>query len=352
MPRRTPHVNLLLVFGCLFALMLPTVATAQPFGSWTLWDRPQTGYFQIPHDSDLNPTAQITIEGWVDLEDAGTGGCSNIVGKGFTTAWWVGICGDQLRSYLRGPAGTSVRTAGDIGQTGWHHFAVTYDGSERCHYVDGREAECWAHTGSLATNSQPVRIGSDVDFNNATPEGAINEIRLWNVARTVQQIRDTINEPLDSPEPGLVAVWSFGSGVEALGEHPGSLVGNVPALTFPVTALPCSNTATTLCLHDRFNVTIRWETASSSGVGSLTPLVSTQSGVFWFFNPTNWEVLVKVLNGCGVSGNWWVFTAATTNVFYRMEVFDQEAGYNKVYFNYAGPPAPAVTDTSALPTCP
>ena len=47
-----------------------------------------------------------------------------------------------------------------------------------------------------------------------------------------------------------------------------------------------------------------------------------------------------------------MFSAATTNVFYRMEVFNQEYGVNKVYFNYPGPPAPAVTDTGAFATCP
>jgi len=33
-------------------------------------------------------------------------------------------------------------------------------------------------------------------------------------------------------------------------------------------------------------------------------------------------------------------------------VFDVRAGVNKIYFNYPGPPAPAVTDTNAFATCP
>jgi hypothetical protein len=32
--------------------------------------------------------------------------------------------------------------------------------------------------------------------------------------------------------------------------------------------------------------------------------------------------MVKALNGCGLNNRYWVFSAATTNVFYRMEVLD------------------------------
>jgi len=31
-----------------------------------------------------------------------------------------------------------------------------------------------------------------------------------------------------------------------------------------------------------------------------------------------------------LGNRWWVFSAATTNVFYRMEVFDQVGGAQKI----------------------
>jgi hypothetical protein len=62
--------------------------------------------------------------------------------------------------------------------------------------------------------------------------------------------------------------------------------------------------------------------------------------------------MLKVIDGCTLSHSFWVFSAATTNVFYRLEVTDVRAGTTKVYFNYPGPPAPAVTDTNAFATCP
>lgn len=342
-PLSTPIVA---AVAAVIALVLPASAAAQPFGGWNIFDRPQQGYLEIPHSPALNPGAQITIEGWVAVQDGG--GCSSIIGKGFQSAWWVGICGDKLRSYLRG--GTSVRTAGVL-SGGWDHFAVTFDGTRRRHYVNGELVGAWIEPGALTTNALPVRIGSDVDLAGFSPDGSINRIRLWNVARTTQQIRDALNEPITAPQPHLVAVWGL-AGSDLVGSHDGSVVGTVPALTFPVTAFPCSNTATSLCLHDHFVVSVRWRTGTNSGPGTLAPLTTVQSGIFWFFNPTNWEVMVKVLNGCPLNDRWWVFTAATTNVFYRLEVLDIENGVNKVYFNYQGPPAPAITDTAALATCP
>lgn len=335
-------------------LLLPAAASAQPFGGWRLFDRPIEGYIQIPHSPALNPTGAITIEGWVNVVDAG--GCSSIIGKGYLSAWWIGICGTTLRTYLVG--GASARDGGTLPPNRWTHFAVTYDGANRRHYINGELVASFAQDGPLATNTQPVRIGSDVDWASFSPNGAINEIRLWNVARTVQQIRSTINVPLTSAQPGLVAVWAGGGPNDVVGPHDGAVVDTVPALTFPVTGAPCVTTPGSLCLNGRFEVSVDWRTSPptvqppTGGEGTVAPLTTTQSGIFWFFNVTNWEVMVKVLNGCPINDRWWVFSAATTNVHYRMEVFDRQAGVNKIYFNYPGPPAPAVTDTDAFATCP
>ncbi len=334
----------------LLILCLAAAASAQPFGSWGLFDSSSPGnYFEIPHSPALNPTGQITIEGWVDVQSDG-GGCSSIVGKNWLQAWWVGICGDTLRTYLKGE--DSQRDGGDISGPGWHHFAVTFDGVQRCHYIDGKPPTCFAETGPLTSTSSPVRIGSDVNW-GFLPNGAINEIRLWNVARSQDQIRSTINVPLDSPMPGLVAVWANGGPTDVVGPHDGVEVGTVPRLTFPVFAGGCTSTATTLCVLDRFLINVDYESPiGGDGQATRTNPSSFRSGLFWFFEETNWEVMVKVLDGCPVNDRYWVYSAATTDVFFRMEVFDQEAGRNKVYFNYAGAPAPAITDSSAFATCP
>ncbi|MCP4548464.1 MAG: hypothetical protein GY835_18560 [bacterium] len=87
-------------------------------------------------------------------------------------------------------------------------------------------------------------------------------------------------------------------------------------------------------------------------VAQVVPFGSDDSGLFWFFAPENWEMLVKVLDGCGLNNRFWVFSAATTNVEYMLRITDTETGLRQEYFNRLGNSAAAITDTSAFPTCP
>ena len=109
-----------------------------------------------------------------------------------------------------------------------------------------------------------------------------------------------------------------------------------------------------LCLdEDRFRVTVDWRRRNGEqGAGQAVSLQSEDSGLFWFFNERNWEMLVKVLDGCAVNGSYWVFSAATTNVEYTLTVTDTATGMEATYFNPLGTSAAAVTDTRGLPVCP
>jgi hypothetical protein len=116
----------------------------------------------------------------------------------------------------------------------------------------------------------------------------------------------------------------------------------------------CQPDAHTLCLHgDRFAVTVGWRAPQGgSGPGSLVPASTDDSGLFWFFSPSNWELLVKVLDGCPVNGRYWVFAAATTNVEYTLRVVDTQSGLTWTTTNPQGLASPAITDTTAFATCP
>jgi hypothetical protein len=119
----------------------------------------------------------------------------------------------------------------------------------------------------------------------------------------------------------------------------------------------CVADATTLCLGDgRYRVQVTWKDfQGKTGVGSVVstaPVAARDSGLFWFFTPANWELLVKVLDGCARNGNRWVFAAATTNVEYTLTVTDTVTKQTATYSNPLGRSAPAVTDTGAFPGCP
>ena len=116
----------------------------------------------------------------------------------------------------------------------------------------------------------------------------------------------------------------------------------------------CFERPTQLCLnHQRFKVEVEWEDfAGETGPGRVLPFGSDDSGLFWFFSESNWELLVKVLDGCGINNRFWVFAAATTDVRYTLQVTDTATGTVRRYVNPLGTASAAVADTGAFATCP
>lgn len=114
----------------------------------------------------------------------------------------------------------------------------------------------------------------------------------------------------------------------------------------------CVPGPSTLCLG-RFKAEVTWEDfAGNRGSGTVVPSGSAGSGLFWFFDPASWELMIKVIDGCAVNGRHWVFAAATTNVHYVLTVTDTTTGRIRRYENPPGVRSPAVTDTETFSDCP
>ncbi len=123
------------------------------------------------------------------------------------------------------------------------------------------------------------------------------------------------------------------------------------------TAGICIPGPTVLCLGGgRFQVEVTWKDfQGNAGRGTVVSQAlgaSDDSGLFWFFTPDNWELLVKVLDGCAVNGRHWVFAAGTTTVEHTLKVTDTATGEVAVWTNPPGRASPAITDTQALGGCP
>jgi hypothetical protein len=117
---------------------------------------------------------------------------------------------------------------------------------------------------------------------------------------------------------------------------------------------PCVPAADTLCLNGgRFKVQTLFASSAGSGSASVVPIGTVNdSGLQYFFAPDNWELLIKVLNGCTLNNFYWVFLAATTDVQYAVTVSDSVTGKVAVYYHPQGAPATSITDTSAIKSCP
>jgi len=99
------------------------------------------------------------------------------------------------------------------------HTAMSYDGANLKLYVDGIEKASTGLTGAINTNSNNVIIGDKI-------KGAMDEVRIWNIARPGSSINADKQKMLSGNETGLVAYFMCN-------ENTGTTAGNAPLNTNP-----------------------------------------------------------------------------------------------------------------------
>ena len=125
---------------------------------------------------------------------------------------------------------------------------------------------------------------------------------------------------------------------------------NTPPAVEPPPA--CVENATTVCLNGgRFKVEATWRTPQGqTGPGRANRLTEDTTS-FWFFEDTNVEMIVKVLNACVVNQRYWVFAGGLTNVEVQLKVTDTATGEFQTYVNPQGRAFQPIQDTEAFPGC-
>lgn len=125
---------------------------------------------------------------------------------------------------------------------------------------------------------------------------------------------------------------------------------NVAAPVTPFAS--CTPSATTVCLNnDRFAVSATWRTGDGNNGQGQAGSLTSDTGYFTFFGPSNVEVVVKVLNACSVNSKYWVFAGGLTNVNVVLTVRDTVTGTTKTYTNALGAVFQPIQDTGALASC-
>ena len=78
--------------------------------------------------------------------------------------------------------------------TGWHHVAAVYNGSNCYTYVDGVNVAAPAASGSIHTNSGNLLIGTQPNgsgtWGAGTANGSIDELRISSTARSADEIAE------------------------------------------------------------------------------------------------------------------------------------------------------------------
>jgi hypothetical protein len=171
-----------------------------------------SGYLNAGDSTSFNFTGSFTVEGWVKV-DSFTTDWQAIITKG-DNAWRVQRYGstNNLDFGTSGLSSQDMQGSVNVNDGNWHFVAAVYDGSSKTLYVDGRVDAESAVTGTLGADSSPLYIGENADNTGRTFHGSMDEIRLWKVVRTEQQIRTDMFATTSGAQDGLLDYWQFNEG--------------------------------------------------------------------------------------------------------------------------------------------
>ncbi len=205
----------------------------------------------------------------------------------------------------------------------------------------------------------PVDIG-DIKLtwtlNSTTQTGLVIQSRRLDGTYTTLASGPSSATATEFTVSGLTAATGYAFHIAASNSSGVSAYSNEATASTDATPAPCVAGPQTLCLGDggRFQVQTSFVAASQKGMGTALPLAGNpDSGLFYFFDASNIEMLIKLLNACAPPFNrYWVFFAATTNVQFTVTVIDTQTGAVQTYFNPLNQAAIPEQDTNAFATCP
>lgn len=177
-------------------------------------------YVTIPEKAGVLTTTNFTVEMWV--KPTGSFNWNYLLRKtdnGYTKGLELyfyddGVNGSLEADLYSGSTNGWVTYQLPASWTNqWHHLAVTYDGVTLLFYVDGTSVGSFAGSLPQSTNASPLYLGAYDNAANYPFNGAEDELRIWNVARSQAQIQANRNTEIAASTPNLVAYYKMDQGI-------------------------------------------------------------------------------------------------------------------------------------------
>lgn len=222
----------------------------RPFGTALQFDGINDGLF-IPDSPSLRSN-NVTLESWIKFDSVPQ--VASILAKPlpvlipnaingtkyYIPSYRIWYENGQLLTWvsngLNGQSSYSTIAAPWKPETGrWHHVGMTFDDTTDTltMFVDGVPVAVGIVVLSIVYDDHPLIIGADLEDTQPARwfPGAIDEVRVWNVARTPDQIRSGMFRLPSETDVGLVASYSFDQSSDAaiLDSSPNQNHGTLPS---------------------------------------------------------------------------------------------------------------------------
>ena len=178
-------------------------------------------FVRVSNHSSLEPKTEMTIELWASIDGPQTY-CTRLLRKAGDMQPGYYIAAAQSDRWMQvrfdgvANAGKTIRAMDNVEHTervgSWHHFAGVYAQDYVAFYVDGKLIDKKPHEpGDLGHSPVDLFIGHGM-VGNEYFKGMIDEVRIWNVARSPQEIQDNMSQSVPADSSGLAAYWKFDEG--------------------------------------------------------------------------------------------------------------------------------------------
>jgi hypothetical protein len=253
----------LLLFACACAFVTPALAAAAQAIHLENIGSSQGGWVSIADNPGLR-LQRFTAEMWIKPLGPGFGHTDDAPGStlfakpdqggvgGGPLSYHMGWCPttqqlDFLLTHTPPDVYVNFTSNGRAPLGAWTHVAFTFDGCQMHILINGVEDASVAYPyASVYYGSEPILIGAG---NYLAPflrryQGLIDDVRLWNYARSASQVAAQMNCPLRGTEAGLVAYWKMDGDLFDATAHgsDGLLVGTATWADTGGTASSCSTT--------------------------------------------------------------------------------------------------------------
>ena len=226
----------------ILAMALPQTAYAQGGGNALNFDG--NGIYIDAGQVLSSPSNAWTYSAWfngdvvvvnnamiMELEDNGGG---EFVGIGLVSE------NPNFKIFSNGKTPSTSNTNPEVGV--WYHIVLVWDESEFILYVNGQlDYSVTPSSTTFMSGLDQTRMGYSSEFPTADPsqtsfDGRLDEVRIWDVARTQSQIRDWMHKTEDlNDQTGLVSVWhlnessvsSPGHAIDSKGTNNGAYNGGM-----------------------------------------------------------------------------------------------------------------------------